>query len=197
MAAYDLGCMGVTIYRDGSRSEQVPECQAQPESKEAPVAREITPGSGRWSPMAGRRRSVLVAATLCAVNEDEQGPCEVFTAMGKSGGVQHPSPRRSAGSFLSLRSGIQPEAIVKPLEAFDARRRPGNNGGVVLSCSDAIGIVVERIPQLERKGNTDSGPNRKLDSLDNLVGACPECGGAIEHESGCIVCKLCGYSKCA
>ena len=26
---------------------------------------------------------------------------------------------------------------------------------------------------------------------------CPDCGGTIEHESGCIVCKLCGYSKCS
>jgi ribonucleoside-diphosphate reductase alpha chain len=26
--------------------------------------------------------------------------------------------------------------------------------------------------------------------------ACPECGGTINHESGCVVCTHCGYSKC-
>jgi ribonucleoside-diphosphate reductase alpha chain len=28
-------------------------------------------------------------------------------------------------------------------------------------------------------------------------GACPECGGAVEHEGGCCVCHACGYSECA
>ena len=30
-------------------------------------------------------------------------------------------------------------------------------------------------------------------AVDN---ACPECGQAINHESGCVVCTHCGYSKC-
>jgi uncharacterized UBP type Zn finger protein len=25
---------------------------------------------------------------------------------------------------------------------------------------------------------------------------CPECGGKIEHEGGCGICKVCGYSLC-
>jgi ribonucleoside-diphosphate reductase alpha chain len=28
-------------------------------------------------------------------------------------------------------------------------------------------------------------------------GACPECGGPVEHEGGCCVCHACGYSECA
>ena len=43
----------------------------------------------------------------------------------------------------------------------------------------------------------DRGDARHGDELDNLSGACPECGGALEHESGCVVCRACGYSKCA
>jgi ribonucleoside-diphosphate reductase alpha chain len=26
--------------------------------------------------------------------------------------------------------------------------------------------------------------------------ACPECGSPLEHESGCVMCRSCGYSKC-
>jgi ribonucleoside-diphosphate reductase alpha chain len=28
-------------------------------------------------------------------------------------------------------------------------------------------------------------------------GACPDCGGIVEHEGGCAVCRICGYSECA
>jgi len=27
-------------------------------------------------------------------------------------------------------------------------------------------------------------------------GACPDCGAPMEHESGCVVCRSCGYSEC-
>lgn len=25
---------------------------------------------------------------------------------------------------------------------------------------------------------------------------CPECGGQLEHDGGCVLCRSCGYSKC-
>jgi ribonucleoside-diphosphate reductase alpha chain len=28
------------------------------------------------------------------------------------------------------------------------------------------------------------------------IAACPECGKAVEHEGGCVVCRNCGFSKC-
>jgi len=39
--------------------------------------------------------------------------------------------------------------------------------------------------------------NRVLTENTMSFGACPECGGSIEHESGCCVCHSCGYSECA
>jgi ribonucleoside-diphosphate reductase alpha chain len=46
-------------------------------------------------------------------------------------------------------------------------------------------------------GEATRGVSKHVDALDNLSGACPECGGSLEHESGCAVCRSCGYSKCA
>ena len=31
----------------------------------------------------------------------------------------------------------------------------------------------------------------------NNGGACPDCGGPVEHEGGCCVCRVCGFSECA
>jgi len=30
----------------------------------------------------------------------------------------------------------------------------------------------------------------------NLRGACPDCGGILEHEEGCVLCRSCGHSEC-
>ena len=30
----------------------------------------------------------------------------------------------------------------------------------------------------------------------SIVGVCPDCGGALRHEEGCVKCSACGYTKC-
>ena len=35
-----------------------------------------------------------------------------------------------------------------------------------------------------------------LASEINKRGACPDCGGTVEHSDGCLVCRGCGYSEC-
>jgi ribonucleoside-diphosphate reductase alpha chain len=35
-----------------------------------------------------------------------------------------------------------------------------------------------------------------LDEQVNIVGMCPDCGGTLRHEEGCVKCHGCGYSKC-
>jgi ribonucleoside-diphosphate reductase alpha chain len=37
---------------------------------------------------------------------------------------------------------------------------------------------------------------RAKSQMSNLIGSCPECGGQLEHASGCDFCRDCGYSKC-
>ena len=68
----------------------------------------------------------------------------------------------------------------------------------MLSCPDAIGIVLEHYLRWKKVGEeAEVVPLKEGRSdLDNLIGACPECGGVIEHEGGCLVCRLCGFSKC-
>ena len=38
--------------------------------------------------------------------------------------------------------------------------------------------------------------SRPQTQMSSLIGSCPECGGQLEHASGCDSCRDCGYSKC-
>jgi len=100
MLAYKLGCKGVTIYRDGSRDEQVLSTGATEKARKAAAGdHAVTVASA--SPELSeekkpRHRPPLTQGitqkipTGCGnlyitINEDEEGICEVFSTMGKSG----------------------------------------------------------------------------------------------------------------
>ena len=68
----------------------------------------------------------------------------------------------------------------------------GSGRGKILSCADAFGKALEACA-LRESGRLKIDFNGK--SFGHL-GACPDCGGALSHESGCIVCHDCGYSQC-
>ena len=124
--------------------------------------------------------------------------CEVFTQMGKSGGCAARSPRRCRDIIsVSLRAGVDPEAIIKHLRGIRCPVPAWAEGGKVLSCADAVGIALEHAVEFMETGQAAPPSRKHMDALDNLAGACPECGGTLEHESGCAVCRACGYSKCA
>ncbi len=131
------------------------------------------------------------------INEDEHGLCEVFTAMGKTGGC-NASQLEAIGRLisLSLRAGVDPESIQKHLRGIRCHTPAWGNGGAVLSCADAIGIAIEHYLKERKTGEITDEITKPTEKLDMLVGACPDCGSAVEHESGCVICRSCGFSRC-
>jgi ribonucleoside-diphosphate reductase alpha chain len=203
--ADELGVKGVTIYRDGSKEGQVlttgKSGQARTTATEETFARpgEIEPRP-RPSITQGRTEKVQTGCgTLyVTVNWDEYGMCEVFTQMGKSGGcAASQSEALSRMVSVSLRAGVDPSAIIKHLRGIRCPSPCWAEGGKVLSCPDAVGIVLEHATAFAETGIAIAAVSKHTDALDNLSGACPECGGSLEHESGCAVCRSCGFSKCA
>jgi ribonucleoside-diphosphate reductase alpha chain len=205
--ANELGVKGVTIYRDGSKDGQVLTTGKSAKAGTAATMPEATfarPGEieprPRPSITQGRTEKIQTGCgTLyITVNWDEYGLCEVFTQMGKSGGcAASQSEALSRMVSVSLRAGVDPTAITKHLRGIRCPSPCWAEGGKVLSCADAVGIVLEHAASFAETGVALSGVSKHVDQLDNLSGACPECGGSLEHESGCAVCRSCGYSKCA
>jgi ribonucleoside-diphosphate reductase alpha chain len=200
MLAYKLACKGVTVYRDGSRDEQVltrqkSEVESQKSQKKIiPKKRPIV--------IKGATRFMQTGCgnLYVTVNEDENGkPFEVFTNIGKAGGCAS-SQAEAIGRLisLSLRSGIETDEIIKQLKGISCHQPSWEEGGKILSCSDAIAKALEKYPH--RSGNysdkSSSGNGGSKYNEIMLIGACPECGGAVEHEGGCAVCRNCGFTKC-
>ncbi len=187
--AFTLGCKGATIYRDGSREQQVLD-----------LAASAGANSG-FSTIIRQRPETLNGFTTkirtglgqlyITVTECEGRPFEVFATIGKSGGSTT-AKTEAIGRLVSLalRSGVTVDKIVDQLKGIGGEHPVFQEGGLVLSIPDAIARVLERRYLTDRR-------IRKNNGSPALIGAtCPECGQTISFEEGCMTCHFCGYSKC-
>jgi ribonucleoside-diphosphate reductase alpha chain len=232
--AHELGCKGVTIYRDRSRTKQVlykglvsPRCD-QSEDEEELSLLEKRPRA-RKNVIHGSTRKVRTGCgnLYVTVNEDEEGNLfEIFNQIGKAGGCAA-SQSEAIGRLVSLalRTGVEPEDIVRQLKGISCHTPVWYQEGKILSCADAVAKALEWHLQEKRVSPKVASPlegkasSSHLDEqirvllsngslLDSqgpigrntsvpifLRGACPECGGPLLYEEGCVKC-LCGYSDC-
>jgi ribonucleoside-diphosphate reductase alpha chain len=176
LMAWELGCKGLTIYRDGSRS-------AQPLTAGKKKKYDV-PGHGRSAktPLAdvldakryrlSGENNETIYITVC--NDDAGKPVEVFAKFpyenhaelqGKS--TMWTTTCRLVS--LLLRYGVPVDEVIKQLD-----RASGN-----------MLDLPAQLCKLLKTGSEYSEP-------------CPEClGGTLVFEEGCSVCKTCGYSKCS
>ncbi len=212
MLADELGCKGVTVYRDGSRDAQVLTAGDKAPAKveeEAPLIADAATIVPRPRPTvtAGSTEKIKTGCgnLYVTVNEDEQGLCEVFTTIGKSGGCTASQSEATARMIsLVLRSGVDPKSIVDELKGIRCPMPSWDRGSVTLSCADAVGKAIERYLSSNGHGNGYEGSaTAALErATENDIASagynpeCPDCGNMLELSEGCVVCRACGYSRC-
>ncbi|MBE5759404.1 MAG: vitamin B12-dependent ribonucleotide reductase [Clostridiales bacterium] len=203
--AYELGCKGVTIYRDGSRSSQVLNIgKSEKKEEAAPVQTAITPRE-RPQVTQGLTQKIRIGCgnLYVTVNYDENGICEVFTNLGRAGGCPSQSEATSRLVSMALRSGIEPKVIIEQLRGIRCHSTLRRQGINVLSCPDAIGRALEQALNVINGKEAEAIDTKKVrraaqiqQPVEMIRMTCPECGELLEAEGGCNICRNCGYSHC-
>jgi ribonucleoside-diphosphate reductase alpha chain len=188
--AYELGCKGVTIYRDGSKENQVLSFA----QKEQQVDSFMTAVKKRPETLLGFTTKIKTGYghLYVTVTEYEGKPFEVFATIGKSG-RSTTAKTEAIGRLasLALRSGVTVDKIVGQLKGIGGEYPVFQDGGLILSIPDAIARV------LDRRYLTEEALKRQRKSQNSLLGeVCPECGQTISFEEGCMMCHFCGFNKC-
>ncbi len=169
---YDLGCKGGTIYRDGSRDEQILAVDAKNLGKDASdqvdamqkkqsttsQPKEVMSVSGdnlqikiaprnRPDTMFGITYKMTTAYgnLYVTINEDTQGPFEVFAQMGKAGGFFSAQTEAITRLIsLALRSNVAIEEIIEQLKGIRGPDVSFSDQGMVFSLPDAVAKVLEK-----------------------------------------------------
>ncbi len=243
--ADELNCKGLTVYRDGSREEQVLSTgtsvaqkakeaasskvsagQAPAESEgiapKVPFIPEVNTVIPRPRPTTtlGVTEKIKIGCgnLYVSVMADEKGICEVFTNTGRAGGCSSQSEATARLISIALRSGLSVDAIIEQIKGIRCPACIRREGVKVTSCPDAIARVIKdhmglgkakenglALPQTEKEAPAEKPVQAKAALISGVQvsratvaeeNACPECSMPINHESGCVVCTHCGYSKC-
>ncbi|MFC1634815.1 vitamin B12-dependent ribonucleotide reductase [Planctomycetota bacterium] len=185
--AFELGCKGITVYRDNSRENQVI----------TGAHKTVQPNIDVFFPRPRPRKTsgqTIKARTGCgtlfiSVNKDKNGLCEVFANLGKAGGCPSQSEATCRAVSAALRCGVDPRVLIEQLKNIRClstiARRKENKDIDVLSCPDAIARAIE-----EAMGE-DCEP-AKISAFNR----CPDCSHPLRREAGCDVCDECGSTKC-
>jgi len=222
LLAHKLGCKGVTVYRDGSRENQVLSTgkkKEQPDTESLKASDNSSgPGEIKDNRITPRTRPEIMTGltrkieTGCGhlyvtINSDESGAFELFTQMGKVGGCASAQLEAVARlASLCLRTNVKVESLIHQLKGIRCPSPMWYKGSVISSCADGIARALESYLKLNKEGclNGYSSSNPESDTLSNpgnpekksVAGICPDCGATLEYSEGCKKCQFCGWSKC-
>jgi len=204
--AWELGCLGITVFRDGCKGEQVLHVGIKDKPAAAPAASGPVVVKPRPHSLSGRtyRSETPIGTAFITVNETgDAEPFEVFVQVGK-GGSDTMAVAEALGRLISLTlrlpSPMSPqrrlEEVISQLSRIGGAQPLGFGKGKVLSLPDALArTLAEHTGQL--KPSSEAPPGARGNDQRRIGDLCKECGQAtFVYEEGCKKCLSCGYNEC-
>ena len=202
LLAWQEGCLGITVFRDGSKGSQVLHVGVgQSEAGAAgPPDRVIKPRPHSL-PGATYRMETPIGTAFITVNDTPGGdPFEVFVQVGKAGTdtmAVAEALGRLVSLILRLPSPLSPrrrvDEVVSQLSRIGGGQPTGFGASKILSLPDALARTLsEHVGERATSGpSVSSSPRRLIGDL------CRECGQAtFIYEEGCKKCVSCGFNEC-
>jgi ribonucleoside-diphosphate reductase alpha chain len=211
--AWDLGCLGITVFRDGCKGTQVLNVGVDDKKKEPEIIEErstqaslpglptIQPRPEKVHGITHKVRTPLGTAYVTVNMDDKGGPLETFINIGSSGSDVM-AVAEALGRLISLvlrtpsplTQQEKVAEIVHQLSGIGGSRSLGFGAQRVLSLPDAIAQVLDEYAERIEEHVQQTG---MLPDLSVRGDICPSCGwAAFVHEEGCKKCHFCGHSEC-
>ena len=217
--AWECGCKGMTVYRDGSRDGVLVSTSEKPKEKEKPQTNFKRPKELRAEVVRFRNNNEAWVA-LVGLREDGT-PYEVFT--GKSDEERMPMPKSvTHGVIIKNRFEDGTKSYDFKYQDCDGYsitisglNRCFNpefwNYAKMISAMLRHGIPIENVCDIIgglnfREETINSWKNGVIRALKKFIKdgtkakgvICPNCGAenTMEFKEGCLVCTNCSYSKC-
>ncbi len=180
---YKLGCKGLTVYRDGSRDQQVLNTKERSEAEQK-TALVSTAGVKKMLPdtLSAKRYRVKdqdqKSVYIIVCFDEQEQPMEVFAKFPFDNRVDLKDKSTMWTTTcrlvsLALRFNIPASEIIKQLD---------RSSGHMLD-----------LPAQLSKSFKSFMDGTQLGSASNF----PECAGSLVFSEGCETCHECGYSKCS
>ena len=204
--AWELGCLGITVFRDGCKGEQVLNVGVGKKKEQTPVP--AVGGTATIKPrphsLQGKtyRMETPIGTAFVTVNETAEGdPFEVFLQVGK-GGSDTMAVAEALGRLISLTLRMPSplstqrrlEEVISQLSRIGGAQPVGFGPAKVLSLPDALArCLAEHIGQVKAPSDLPMSAQAKK-TIGDL---CRECGQAtFVYEEGCKKCLSCGFNEC-
>ena len=205
--AYDTGCKGLTIFRDGCARTAIlnstpEEPKEQPQENKLDSIQPITRADmGDRLEGATYVRQTACGKLYVTINANEKGELvEVFIDPSKSGGCLANVEVIGRLCSTMLRAGVAVEAVIdsaKGVKCSSCARSKKKVDG--LSCGDIVAKAIQTEYEYRKGEKVVEAPPKAVEeqhSKEDNKAKCPECGAELNFTGGCNICLSCGWSRC-
>ncbi|MCQ2056199.1 MAG: adenosylcobalamin-dependent ribonucleoside-diphosphate reductase [archaeon] len=207
MFAWETGCKGVTVFRDGCKRVGILSKEKGTRAEEKSVKQKRGFVENVADDVVGKKRKLITGcgSLHCTAffNPHTGDLAEVYLNKGSTGGCNNFMIGLSRMISLAARSGCNIEDVVDQLEScgscssYAVRTFTKNDTSRGSCCPMAVGYALTDMHK-EMRQDIDRAPSTltRKNVEHRFSDSCPECGEKLERQGGCNICKSCGWTRC-